>query len=103
MRSYMSFTVSAFPIFGRLRPTLLAMSLVGTLGFSACSAEGPTTINISDVTGTRPMRTANNKSVPTTFTDAAGKKLTIESGSLKITSDGKYALAYVGHLGTLDF
>jgi hypothetical protein len=49
------------------------------------------------------MRTANNKSVPTTFTDASGKKLTIESGSLKITSDGKYTLAYVGHLGSLDF
>lgn len=86
----------------RLRPTTLALSLA-IFPFTGCSDDGPTSINVSEVAGVRPMRTANNKSVPTTFTDAAGKKLTIESGSLTITPDGKYSLAYVGHLGSLDF
>lgn len=99
----MSLHIAAFPVFGRLRPTLFAMSLAAIFPFSACSDNGPTTINVAQVAGVRPMRTANNQSVPTTFTDASGKKLTIESGSLKITADGKYSLAYVGHLGTLDF
>jgi ABC-type Fe3+-hydroxamate transport system substrate-binding protein len=98
------FTHSAtFPVFGRLRPTLFAMSLAAMLPFSACSDNGPTTVSVAHLVGTRPMRTADNKNVPTTFTDGKGKQLTIMSGALKITSDGKYTLAYVGHLGTLDF
>lgn len=93
-----------FSSFNRLRPTLFAVSLLAsTAAFTACSDNGPTTVNVAQVAGVRPMRTANNKNVPTTFTDAAGKKLTIESGSLTIGADGKYILAYVGHLGSLDF
>lgn len=99
----MSLQIAALPIFRRLRPTVFAMSLAAVFPFSACSDNGPTTVSVAEVAGIRPMRTANNKAVPTTFTDASGKKLTIQSGSLKITPDGKYTLAYVGHLGTLDF
>jgi hypothetical protein len=99
----MSLHIASLSLLGRLRPTVMAVSLAAIFPFSACSDNGPTTVSAAQVAGIRPMRTANDKAVPTTFTDASGKKLTIESGSLKITADGKYTLAYVGHLGTLDF
>lgn len=99
----MSSRTATFPIFGRLRPTLFAVSLAFASAIAACSDSSPTNVDSDSLTGSRPMRTANNNSVPTTFTDGSGKKLTITSGSLTITAAGKYALAYVGHLGTLEF
>lgn len=87
-----------------LRPTVFAMSLAQLGLAAACGSDSPIApVSVAEVAGVRPMKTANNVAVPTTFTDGSGKKLTIKTGSLTIEPNGHFSLHYVGNLGTLDF
>lgn len=71
---------------------------------TACSNDDtPTGPGNGPVTGAFSMRTARGFSVPHTFTDAVGKKLTVEGGSLTLGPNGTYALNYKGKLNTLEF
>jgi hypothetical protein len=53
--------------------------------------------------GAYPMTAARGLAVPHTFTDAVGKKLTIQGGALTMTADGKYMLNYAGKLNAITF
>lgn len=87
-----------------LKPTVFAAAMMSSLAFTACGDNSVTAVvTVSQVVGVRPMNSANNKSLPATFTDGSGKQLTIKSGSLTIAADGKFILHYVGNLGALAF
>jgi len=87
------------------RRTALAGAFAIVAITAACggsdSAAGPS--KPPQVTGAYPMATARGMSVPRTFTDAKGSKLTIEGGSLTVNADGTYALKYKGKLNALVF
>jgi hypothetical protein len=76
------------------------VALVGviapTLAIAACGSDSdsPTAPTPQSVAGSYAMATVRGYSVPHTFTDAVGKKLTIEGGTLTVGADGGYALRY---------
>ena len=89
-----------------MQPTLRKLAAATTLAVAAftaaCSSDsssGP----VSTPTGSLAMSTAQGISVPHTFTDAAGSKLTIEGGSIVLNSGGTYELHYKGKLNALTF
>lgn len=86
-----------------LRPTVLALTMAPLLMVAACENTINAPATVAQVAGVRPMKTANNKTVPTSFTDGSGKTLSITSGSLTIEADGTFSLHYVGSLGSLQF
>jgi len=85
----------------RLAATVSAFSLALITG--ACSSDSSTGPSKTGVAGAYPMSTAQGMKVPHTFTDAAGSKLTIESGGLTMKSDGTFELKYKGKLNALNF
>ena len=70
---------------------------------TACGSDSATGPTGADVAGAYPMAAVRGFSVPHTFTDGAGSKLTIEGGSISIDATGSYALAYKGKLNALTF
>ena len=89
---------------GRLaRRAALIGAFAVTAVAAACSSDSSTGPGKPQVTGAYPMATAQGMKVPHTFTDAAGSKLTIESGGLTINADGTFALKYKGKLNALTF
>jgi ABC-type Fe3+-hydroxamate transport system substrate-binding protein len=89
-----------------MKPFLRQLAAVTTLAVAAfttaCSSDsssGP----VTTPTGSLAMSTARGMSVPHTFTDAAGSKLTIEGGSIVLSSGGTYELHYKGKLNALTF
>jgi hypothetical protein len=70
---------------------------------AACSSDSSTGPSKTPVAGAYPMATARGMSVPHTFTDAVGSKLTIEGGKLTMSADGTFELAYKGKLNALTF
>ena len=89
-----------------MQPTLRQLAALTTLAFvaitTACSSDsssGP----VTPQTGSFAMSTARGMTVPHTFTDAAGSKLTIEGGGIVLDSDGTYELHYKGKLNSLTF
>jgi hypothetical protein len=86
------------------RQLAAATSLVAVTVVAACSSDSSTgPAKPVPVPGVYPMTAARGMSVPHTFTDAVGKKLTIQGGALNMTADGKYTLNYKGKLNTLTF
>lgn len=49
------------------------------------------------------MATARGFSIPHTFTDGVGSKLTVQGGALTLKTDGTYALNYKGKLNSITF
>ena len=49
------------------------------------------------------MKTVRGFAVPHTFTDAVGKKLTVEGGKLTLGPNNSYELSYKGKLNSLVF
>jgi hypothetical protein len=74
-----------------MQPILLrlaaATSLVVAAITTACSGDSSTS-PAPQPTGAYPMSTARCMTVPHTFTDAAGSKLTIEGGGMTLSSNG---------------
>jgi len=70
---------------------------------AACSSDSSTGPSNTPVAGAYPMATARGLAVPHTFTDAAGKKLTIEGGGLTLNANGTFELKYKGKLNALVF
>ena len=83
----------------------LVGAIAPTLAIAACGgdSDSPTAPTPQTVAGSYAMATARGHTVPHTFTDAAGKKLTIEGGTLTVSADGTYALRYKGKLNALTF
>ena len=85
------------------RRAVLAAALALAALTAACGSDSATGPTKTQMAGTYPMATVRGLSVPRTFTDPAGSKLTIEGGSLTIKSDGTYELNYKGRLNSLTF
>jgi hypothetical protein len=94
--------ISGFTRIDRVITTGVALAIIATT--AACSdddtATGP---GNGPVTGAFAMKTARGFAVPHTFTDAAGKKLTVEGGGLTMSPGGTFALNYKGKLQALEF
>jgi hypothetical protein len=89
-----------------MHPTLRQLAALTTFAVAAfttaCSSDsssGP----VTPTTGSFTMSTARGMTVPHTFTDAAGSKLTIDGGGISLNSDGTYELRYKGKLNALTF
>ena len=87
------------------RRITIAAGLTATMLVAACSSDSSTapTKPTKPVPGAYPMATARGMTVPHTFTDATGKKLTIQGGALAMTANGTYTLNYKGKLNALTF
>ena len=87
-----------------VRRVAIVSALATAAATAACSdSDSPTAPTSTQVAGAYPMATVRGMSVPHTFTDAVGKKLTIEGGSLTIEANGTYELKYKGKLNSLTF
>jgi hypothetical protein len=85
---------------------LAAASLLATTAIiAACSSGSDSSTGPSKppTAGAYPMATARGMTVPHTFTDAAGSKLTIQGGALTMSSNGTFTLNYKGKLNALTF
>ena len=87
---------------GLARSITIAAGLAATTLVAACSSDSSTAPN-KPVPGAYPMATARGMTVPHTFTDAKGSKLTIQGGALSMTANGTYTLNYKGKLNALTF
>ena len=87
--------------FHRAALTSVAAMTFAVAGCSGDSSTAPKTPQ--QLPGAYPMATARGLAVPHTFTDGAGSKLTIEGGSLTMTSSGTFTLKYKGKLNALTF
>ena len=89
------------------RPRRIAMvaMLAPALLAAACGGDGSTApaVTPSTVAGSYAMASARGFTVPHTFIDAAGSRLTIEGGRLVVNGDGTYTLNYKGRLNNLTF
>jgi len=85
------------------RRSALAAAFAVAAITAACSSDSSTGPSNTPVTGAYPMATARGLTVPHTFTDAAGKKLTIEGGGLTLNANGTFELRYKGKLNALVF
>ena len=85
-----------------LRRLAVATSFAVTAITAACSSDSSTE-PAAQASGAYPMSTARGLTVPHTFTDAAGSKLTIEGGGLTLDPNGTYELHYKGKLNALTF
>jgi hypothetical protein len=89
------------------RQLAAAGALAAATFVGACSSDSSTgpakPVPAKPVPGSYPMATARGMAVPHTFTDAVGKKLTIQGGALTMSANGKYTLNYKGKLNTLTF
>lgn len=91
----------------RLIHTVRRLALVAgsapVIVLAACgdsdSPSGPS----APITGSYAMATVRGFSVPHTFTDAVGQKLTIHGGSVTLNPDGTFALNRQGKLNNLSF
>jgi hypothetical protein len=83
---------------------MLAGVLTAAFAVAGCSSDSSTGPSIPrQLPGAYPMATAEGLAVPHTFTDGAGSKLTIQGGSLTMTSGGTFSLSYKGKLNALTF
>jgi hypothetical protein len=89
---------------GLARRVTIAAALTTTALVAACSSSSDSpTSPTKPVPGAYPMATARGMTVPHTFTDANGSKLTIQGGALTMTANGAYSLNYKGKLNALTF
>jgi len=97
--------LSRAPLAGLARQLVVAGGLAAAALVAACSSDSSTgpASGGKPVPGAYPMKAARGMSVPHTFTDAAGKKLTIQGGALTMNANGTYALNYKGNLNALTF
>ena len=83
----------------------LTLALAGAT--AACSDNdsptAPGTPGNGPVTGSYAMKTVRGFAVPHTFTDAVGKKLTVDGGKLTLGPSNSYELNYKGRLNSLEF
>ena len=87
---------------------VVAVGLVATTaGIVACSGDSSTSTGPSPskppANATYSMATVRGMTVPHTFTDAKGSKLTIQGGGLTMSTDGKFTLNYKGKLNAMTF
>jgi hypothetical protein len=87
---------------GLARSIAIAAGLSATTLVAACSSDS-STAPTKPVPGAYPMATARGMTVPHTFTDANGSKLTIQGGALTMNANGNYTLNYKGKLNALTF
>ena len=85
------------------RRSALAAAFAVAAITAACSSDSSTGPSNTPITGAYAMSTARGIAVPHTFTDAAGKKLTIEGGALTLNANGTFELKYKGKLNALAF
>ncbi len=80
---------------------IAAASLVAACSSSSDSPTGPANPNPGP--SAYSMTTVRGMAVPHTFTDAVGKKLTVQGGSLTMNANGTFALNYKGKLQANSF
>ena len=87
------------------RALAIGITFAAVAATAACSSsdDSPTSPGNPTPGGAYAMRTARGFAVPHTFTDAVGKKLTIEGGKLTLGPNGTYELNYKGKLNSLVF
>ncbi|HEY9227925.1 MAG TPA: hypothetical protein VIP11_14810 [Gemmatimonadaceae bacterium] len=74
------------------RATTLAIAFAASIGAAACSSDstGPGGTNSSGVVGTYAITTVNGKALPVAMFDEPRYKYEVVSGSIALSSDGKY-------------
>lgn len=88
------------------RGITIAAAVTATTLTAACSGDSDSSTAPTPgkpVPGAYPMATARGMTVPHTFTDSRGSKLTIEGGALTMAGNGTYALRYKGKLNAITF
>jgi len=86
------------------RAIVMGLTLAVVSATAACSdSDSPTAPSNGPVTGAYAMKTVRGFAVPHTFTDAVGKKLTVEGGKLTLGPNNSYELSYKGKLNSLVF